>query len=606
MATYKYSRWDGTQQVFEIDEDSLLESLSDDILGHGDVSYALRSLFQRGIREDDRGQRIEGLRDLMERLKRQRQQLLERYNLESLVDDLHERLRDVIDTELKGIDRRLEEAGRQLAEAAEQADHLQSAMGLLEQRATQSKETLDNLPQSTAGAIRELGQYDFMDPEARRKYDELLDLLKQKMLQFLFQHMRQQLQDVSAEDMRRLGEMVRDLNRMLKERATGLEPDFDGFMERHGDLFDPDRPSSLDELIERLQRQMAAMQSLMQSMSPEMRGDLDSLLESVADPDLMRELEELAAQMYGMFPFDDLGREYPFMGDEPVTLDQAMELMGDLQDLDELDQKIQRVMRSGSIEDLDLDQVEEHLGEEARQQVERLQQIVQQLEKAGYLKRRGERLGLTPRGIRKLAQQALRQVFSELKKERLGRHEVHQRGDAGERTGETRAFEFGDSFDIDLHRTLFNAVVREGARVPVRLSPEDLEIHRTEHMTQVATVLLLDQSRSMGMFGGLHLGQEGRFGAVRADPIPVPARLLQRDRLFGLRHGNPGRRPRRPLLERLGLGYKHAPRPYAIEASPVQAKGGDQADSDDHRRRAHRAPGERTVLLQLPSQLRHG
>ena len=261
-------------------------------------------------------------------------------------------------------------------------------------------------------------------------------------------------------------------------------------------------PLSLDELIEQLQQQMAAAQSLMNSMDPQMRRELESLMESAMDPEMMGELNELASQMYSMFPFDDMAGEYPFMGDESLTLDQAMDMMGELQSMDQLEQQIQEVMRgSGGIEDIDLDNVEQHLGEEARRRLEQLQRVIQQLEEAGYLKRKGDRLELTPRGIRKLAQQALREVFAELKKDRLGSHELHQRGDGGEATGETKTYEFGDPFDLNLHRTLFNSVLREGPNVPIRISPEDFEIDRTENLSQTATVLLLDQSRSMGMFG---------------------------------------------------------------------------------------------------------
>ena len=500
MTTYRYSKWDGSQQVFDLDEDELMDSLSEDILSHGDINRALRNLFQRGM-QNERGERMPGLRDLMDRLREQRRQQLERYNLDSLMDDLKERLQDVVDTEKQGIEKRLDDANRQLEAAGEEAEHLQGPMKLLEERADRSRQTLDALPESMAGAIKELQDYDFMDPEARRKFDELLDALKQQMMQNFFQGMKDQLQGMSKEEMEDLKNMIQALNQMLRDRAMGEDPDFEGFMEQYGRYFDPDRPASLDELIEQLQQQMAAMQSLMDSMSPEMRQELEDLMASSISPEMMEEMAELAGTMYDMFPFDDMAQEYPFMGQEDLTLDQAMDLMGELQDMDALEQQIQQVMRNGNIEDIDLDKVEQHMGEEARRQLEQLQKVVQQLEEAGYLKHKGDRLELTPRGMRKLAQKALKEVFSELNKDRMGRHEVYYRGDGGERTGETKTYEFGDPLDLDLHRTLFNAVLREGPNVPIRLSPEDLEINRTEHLTQTATVLLLDQSRSMGMFG---------------------------------------------------------------------------------------------------------
>jgi len=500
MALYRYSRWDGSQQGFDLDEDEVMDSLADDILAHGDIDRALRSLFQRGIRGQD-GQRIEGLRDLMERLRQQRQQQLEQYNLDSVMDDLKALLQVVIGTERTGIDKRLEEGRKHLELAGEDRKHLESAMTLLQERARSSSEKLDALPESPAGAIKELTDYDFMDPEAREKLKELLEMLQQQMMRNFFQNMQQQIQQMGPQQMEGLKNMIEALNQMLHDRAMGLDPDFEGFMDQYGHYFDPDRPSNLDELIERLQRQMAAMQSLMDSMPSEMRNELESLIQSAMDSGLAEELAELAGRMYDMFPFDDMAREYPFMGDESLTLEQAMETMGELQNMDDLERQLKQVMRGGDIEDIDLDKAEEYLGEEARRRLEQLQRVLRQLEEAGYLKRQGDRVELTPKSIRKLAQHALKEVFSALKKDRIGGHEVFSLGEGGDVTGETKPYEFGDPFDINLHRTLFNSILREGPSVPVNILPEDMEVNRTELLTQAATVLLLDQSRSMGMFG---------------------------------------------------------------------------------------------------------
>ena len=497
---YRYSMWDGSQHPFDLDEDDILEALSEDIMNHGDVNRAMRNLMRQGM-SGDGGQRITGLRDLRERLQRMREQQLQRYNLESAMDDVAERVQDVIDTERAGIERRLTEARDELAQAGDAADFLQNAMDIMENRARDSLEKLDLLPDSPAGRVRELSDYDFTDQEARRKFDELMDSLRQRMMQNFFQGMKDAVQNMSPEDMRRLQEMVQALNQMLHDRAVGEDPDFEGFMERYGDFFDPNRPASLDELIENLQRQMASMQSLMDSMSPGMRQELEDMLGASMSDSMMRDIGELASLMYDLFPFDDMANEYPFMGDESVTLDQAMRLMERLQDMDRLDKQMETAARRGGVEDVDLDQVEEHLGEEARREMERLQDMIRQLEEAGYLRRSGDRLEMTARGMRKLAQNALREVFSEMSKDRLGKHEVFTRGDGGEYTGETRQYQFGDPFDLDLHRSLFNSVLRNGPGVPIRMSAEDLEVHHTEHLTQTATVLLLDQSKSMGMFG---------------------------------------------------------------------------------------------------------
>ena len=193
MDDFRYSRWDGTQQVFEPSEEDVMEELADDLMGHGDLMRSLRSLFQRGM-QDPSGQRMQGLRDMLQRLRERRQEQLGRYNLDSVLDDIKERLGSIEDAERQGIDRRLDEARQQQAESpADEAAQREQLMRMLEERAARNRERLDNLPDSPAGAIRELNDYDFMDPEAQRQFQELMDLLKQRVLENTFQDMRQQL-----------------------------------------------------------------------------------------------------------------------------------------------------------------------------------------------------------------------------------------------------------------------------------------------------------------------------------------------------------------------------------------------------------------------------
>ncbi|MDA0987599.1 MAG: VWA domain-containing protein [Chloroflexi bacterium] len=501
MNVYRYSEWDGTQQVFEPSEEDIMGEMADDLMNHGDLMRSLRNLLQRGM-QDQSGERMQGLRDMLEQLRKRRQEQLQQYNLDSVVDDFKERLKQITDTERQGIDRRLEEARQQQAQSSpEDAADQERLMKLLEERASRNKERLDNLPPNLGGAVKELNDYDFMDPEAQRQFQELMDMLKQRVLDNTFQNLRQQIQSMSPEDMAATREMLHDLNQMLQDQMQGLEPDFQGFMDRYGDLFGPDQPQNLEELMESLQRQMGQAQSLMDSMSPEMRRELQELMEGALDPETMNEMAQLAAAMNQLYPPDDMANQYPFMGEDSLTYDEAMELMGELQSMDELERQIQEVARRGNVQDLDLNEVEELVGEDARRNLEQLQRITKKLEEAGYVTRKGERLELTPKGIRKIGQKAMKDIFSQLKKDRLGQHQLYLRGAGGEHSGETKIYEFGDPFDIHLERTVRNALLRDGSGVPVKITPPDFEIHRTEHMSQASTVLLLDQSRSMGMYG---------------------------------------------------------------------------------------------------------
>ncbi len=497
--TFRYSQWDGSQRIFDLDADELMDRLSEEILKQGDVMRALREMFRRGLQTRD-GQQMPGLRDLMEQLKNQRRQQLQQYNMDSVVDDLKERLEDIIKTEREGIQRRLEEAREQVdgADDAEKAQQ-ESLYDLLEQRAQRNREKLDALPEGVGGQIQELMEYDFMDPEAQQKFQELLDMLKSQMAQNMSQQMRDQIQGMTPDQMAAMQEMMRQLNQMIRDKLEGLEPDFKGFMEQFGGAFGPNPPQSFDELMEMLQQQLAQMQSLMESMSPEMRRELEDALEAALDPQMRQQMAQFAALMEQLMPMDELRRQYPFLGDDSMTMEQAMEMMRQLQDLDQLEQALQEAMRTGKLDDIDPEQLAELLGEEARRAWEELDRLRQLLQDAGYVTN-DDRMDLTARGIRRIGQKALREVFTHLKKDRVGDHQMDVRGSNGDVLGETKPYEFGDPFQVDLQTTLKNAVLRGGSELPVRLNIKDFEIYRNEHVTRAATAVLLDQSRSMGLF----------------------------------------------------------------------------------------------------------
>ena len=497
--TYRYSQWDGSQRIFDLDADELMDRLSEEILKQGDVMRALREMFRRGLQTRD-GQQMPGLRDLMEQLKNQRRQQLQQYNMDSVVDDLKERLEDIIKTEREGIQRRLEEA-REQVDGADDAEKSQqeSLFDLLEQRAKRNREKLDALPEGVGGQIQELMEYDFMDPEAQQKFQELLDMLKSQMAQNMSQQMRDQIQGMSPDQMAAMQEMMRQLNQMIRDKLEGLEPDFDGFMEQFGGSFGPNPPQSFEELMEMLQQQLAQMQSMMESMSPEMRRQLEDAMEAALDPQMRQQMARFAALMEQLMPMDELRRQYPFLGDDSMTMEQAMEMMRNLQDLDQLEQALQEAMRTGQLDDIDPEQLAELLGDEAKRAWEELDRLRQLLQDAGYVTN-DDKMDLTARGIRRIGQKALREVFTHLKKDRVGDHQMDVRGSNGDVLGETKPYEFGDPFQVDLQATLKNAVLRGGSELPVRLNVKDFEIYRNEHVTRAATAVLLDQSRSMGLF----------------------------------------------------------------------------------------------------------
>jgi uncharacterized protein with von Willebrand factor type A (vWA) domain len=473
MPVYRYSRWDGTQKI-DLDADQLLSAMADDLLSDGDPWRALRRLMQQGARMPE-GQRMPGLKDLLERLRRQRQERLNRYDLGSSLEDIKKKLEEVVLTERDGIKQRTPE-GR-------------------ERR--QREQKLDAIPPDPAGRLRDLQNYDFVSPEAKQKFDELLASLRQQMMQPFMQGMQQAMQNMTPQDLARMREMMQDLNRMLRQKADGEEPDFDAFMAKWGQNFPG--VESLDQLIEQMGRQMAAMQSLMQSLSPEQRQQLDEMMRNLMlqDERLEAQMRQLAMNLSEFLPLDEMARRYPFQGDEEVSMQEAMRLMDELQQMEELEREIRGVRALEDLDKVDRERVERLLGPEAAEDLQKLKDLTKQLEDAGYLEREGDELSLTARAIRKIADKALRDVFAVLKRDRIGGHEMNRRGAGGDQTDETKAYEFGDPFLLDLKATVMNAVERRGPGTPVQLAPGDFEVYRTELRTQAATVVMLDMSRSM-------------------------------------------------------------------------------------------------------------
>jgi uncharacterized protein with von Willebrand factor type A (vWA) domain len=552
---YRYSRWDGTQEVPALDPDQILDNITDDLMNFGDLQHALRNLMQRGMR-NPMGQRMQGLRDLLQQLRQQRRQQLDRFDLSSIFDDLKRQLDEILDLERGTLDRRLEEADRAAGEPQngqpqagqerspqgnQQAGQQQGAQAnqqrggeqgepgqegsqgqeggqptpprefaeMLRNIANRKKEFLENLPQDVAGQVRQLQNYEFMDPEAQEKFNELLESLKKAMMNTFFKDLYDQIANMSPEDLQRMKEMVRDLNQMLQDRMAGREPNFDEFMQKYGDLFGDNPPQSLDELVQQMQHQMGQMQSLLDSLPGDLRQQLQDLLsDKIGDPELQQALNDLAQNLEYLYPMRDLRNQYPFRGEEEIDLQSAMRLMEQMQSIDELERQIERTQYGGDIEDIDADKLEELLGPEARETLEQLKQFLEILEEAGYIRKKGNQWELTPRGTRKIGQRALVEIYQQLKADTFGKHEVRETGSGGERTDTTKPYEFGDPFYLDIQKTMMNSMYREGPGTPLRLKPDDFEVARTEMLTQTATVIMLDLSWSMALRGSFQAAKK--------------------------------------------------------------------------------------------------
>ncbi|MFQ5556401.1 MAG: hypothetical protein ACE5GB_02680 [Acidimicrobiales bacterium] len=486
---FTYSRWDGTQTGFDLDADHLFEEMADSLLYNGDVNAALRAMMQDGFR-DRSGRDLAGIREMLERLRDRRRELLDQYDLGGVYDDIAESLREVVRSERRALDELVDEAR---ASGDERREELASRTA-----ATKGMQ-LDMLAPDLAGQVKGLQDYDFESAEAAERFEELLGRLREQLMAQLVDQMSGAMSDVTPADTRRMKDMLAELNSMLEQRSQGIEPDFDGFMERHGDFF-PEKPRDLDELLEVMARRMAAMQAMLNSMTPEQRAQLEALsAQLLEDMDLQWQMSQLAQNLQGRFP--DLGweRRYDLEGIDPLDMGQAVDLMSELGDIDQLDNLLRGTTNPGALAEVDTDVARELLGEDAAESLERMAEVARMLEEAGLIENREGRYELTPRAIRKIGQGALRDLFKRLSADRIGSHALHEAGTGHERAHETKAYEYGDAFNLQIEKTLRNAVARTGGGVPVALHPDDFEVERTEHRVRSSTVLMLDLSLSMPM-----------------------------------------------------------------------------------------------------------
>ncbi len=491
----RYSRWDDSQDPLgpDLPAAEVLEALSDDVLMGTDAREALDRLLRRGMEG-----RFEGLDALRARLAAARAREEAALNLSGPLEEVRERLSQLLERERSALSFRAEDDAR-LREAF-----------------------LDQLPPDAAGRIRELQDYRFVDPLAQAMFDDLMAHLREQVMGAYFRSMAEGMRSATPEDLARFRDMLAELNDMIERRDRGEPVDFEGFMERYGDLF-PDDPRTLDELLEGMARRMAAMSRLMASLSPEQRAELQALAEQVLqDMDLAFEVDRLGANLASRYPELRWGEATaPGEGEGASPLSATVDVMERLHGYEELERATRQDYPGATIEDVDEEAVRRALGEEAVGDVRRLKRIERALEEAGLLARRDGRLEVTPKGARKLGERALVKVFERLRRDREGTHEARDPGGQAEPTGATRPWRFGDTGQIAVQRTVFNAVLRGGNAEDLRLSPEDFELVEAEQRTETATALLLDLSFSMPLRGhfvhakkmalALHALIEGRY-----------------------------------------------------------------------------------------------
>ena len=467
----RYSRWDDSQGDplgDDIDVADVLEEMSDDLLSGYSAEQSLRELYRRGM-----SGRFSGTDALLRRLRDRQRRTAEQLDLSGPLQKVREQLDGIVGTERAELARRLEDDAR-FKEAV-----------------------LDALPDHPAGALKELMNYEFESPEARARFEALLEELRREVMDSFFRNLSGAMQNMSPEEIGRVKDMLAELNSMLEARARGEDYDFEGFMEKYGDMF-PEGPRDLDELLEVMARRMVAMSRMLAAMTPEQRRELAELSSAILDDlDLAFQMDQLQQNLRSLMP--NMGWDEPTAtwGDEQMPMSQTVDAIERLSEFEEVEHALTGDYAGATLDDVDEDKLRRTLGDDAVRDLRRLKEIERALETAGVVDRRGGRLEMTARGARLLGERSLTRLL-----ERIRREPTHRaRGGQAEPTGQTRPWVFGDADPISVERTVHNAVTRSGPGRNVRLSPEDFEVIETESRPRTATALLLDLSFSMPLRG---------------------------------------------------------------------------------------------------------
>jgi uncharacterized protein with von Willebrand factor type A (vWA) domain len=476
---YQYGPWhEGPDPLAPpYDVAGALDEVGDAVLDGQSPAEALRDLLRRGLANRP------GLDDLRRQVRQRQREARQRGRLDGTL----ERVRELLDRALG------QERSALFPDPSDDARFRESQ--------------LDALPRDPARAVRELADYEWRSAQAKATYEEIRDLLRREVLDSQFRGMKQALERAGSDPaaMSRVKDMLADLNAMLDADARGEDVTgrFDDFMAKYGDFF-PDNPQNLEELVDSLARRAAAASRLLASLSAEQRAELADLMASaLADMDLASEMSRLQAALAGRRPDLDWSGRERMRGDSPMGLGEATDALEELADLDELESTLSQDYPGASLDDVDEEAVARALGRSAVADLQALRQIERALEEQGYLQRDRGRLELSPKAIRRIGATALRRVFARLQTHRTGQHDVADAGVAGELTGSSRQWQFGDEQPLDVVRTVRNAVLRGGSHraLPVRLHVDDFEVVETERRTVAAVALLVDLSYSMVVRG---------------------------------------------------------------------------------------------------------
>ena len=478
----------------EFDPEALLQLLTEDLLDEGDLDAAMDRLLQDGFTTPD-GDRVEGLRDLLDRVRERRRELEQSANVGDELADYRDRLEDVLAAERAGLEELLAEA-----EASGDERRLEVTRDLVNEK----QMALELLPDGTGERLSSLRHYDFVSSEAREAFDQMMDELRQDVLNTYFEANKEFLENPDPEALARMAAMINTLSTMIEQDRRGdeLDPSFEDFMAEYGDYFPG--AENLEDLVRMMAERAAAAEAMFNSLSFDQQNELRNLFGNVLnDMGLGDAMSRLIANLRQAAPDIDWQRAARFRGGEPTSFADAAKVSRALNELGQLEDYLGKVGPPQGLPEVDVDAVRRHLGDDAATHVERLQKALKGLEERGLIDKNSGRTELTAKGLRAIGGQALKDLFSQLNGKSLGAHHVASVSRGHDREETSKPWEPGEPFNLHLGATLRNAVFRQGPGTPVRLLPEDFEVEEHEAQVRSATVIAVDLSLSMKMRSNL-------------------------------------------------------------------------------------------------------
>ncbi len=492
---YGYRRFGEDDDFDDLDIEELLAHLADDFMESGDLDEAMDRLLREGYVNDE-GERIEGLRELLEQTRRRRRELEQQADPEGEMQRYRDWLNDIEAIEGRELDQLLDEA-----ETSGDERRQEVTRDLVDQKKMQ-RELMSNRLAERLGEYR---NYDFVSSEAREEFEEMMSELERDVLDTYFQQSKEFMGRPDPEELARMREMMDALSTMIEQDRRGeeIDPSFESFMEKFGDFFPG--AESLEDVIRMMAERAAAAEAMFNSLSSEQQGELRAMFDQMMqDMDLNFSMNRLVSNLRMATPDIDWNQAHRMRGRSGSPFSQVASVAEQLGELRGLEEFLGQSRPAQSLPEVDIEAVRRNLGDDAARHVQRLQKALQGLKDQGFIDRTSNQLKLSAKGIRKIGQIALRDLFKQLRDSpTIGGHPVATLARGGDREETAKPWEPGEPFALHLPRTLRNALLRQGPGTPVRLHPDDFEVEEYEATRRSATVFAIDLSLSMAMRGNL-------------------------------------------------------------------------------------------------------